>query len=1021
MVKKLISRIILLLIIFPFMLVNVYGINSKITGKVTDVETGEPLVGVNVIIVGTTMGAATDIEGDFLILNVPSGNYTVKASMIGFTTVTQTDVLVSTGRSIIVNFDLSLALIEGEEVVVVAERDYIKHDVSSSEVSATAEEIVSLPMATSVQDFLKVQAGIEDDLVRGGGIDQTGFVLDGMPMNDNYSNKPLIPINLSSIKEVSMITGGFNAEYGNIRSGLIQITTKDADIENYHGSADFRYTPSYQKHSGPSYFSDDHFYLRSYLDPDVAFDGTESGAWDEYTQQQNIKFEGWNRIAEKLANDENPDNDLTPEQLRDLFRYENALNGSEKYGQNIREYANKPDYFLDMSFGGPVPFISKELGGLSFFSSFTSQRKMFALPTARDYYGEDNLFLKFSSQLSSSMKLRVQGSLSKIQTVANNSGGSLEFNMYLDDELDILGLGTNNSLMYNPDRLTKLDIDRSLLGISFDHVLSPKTFYTIRYSVAGFQNSSVLPPARDTSTVAYFGVDSLGNPFGPIDHVPYGQLEPGLDRSDLVSTGFSTSNGTGQEYHDQSYGSTHNFRFDLTSQVSKEHQIKTGVEFNIDDMYGRYELNWNFEPDNNRLAEWNVSPIRASAYVQDKIEFEGFIANVGVRLDYSNPNTTWFNSDHPYSPIFSAYYRDVILTESPKSEVSDQFKISPRLGISHPINEYAKLYFNYGHFYSMSQSLNLYEIRFGSQNEGVEYLGNPSLDIPLTVAYELGADFDIAKMFAVHIAGYYKDVSNQVGGISYTNLDKTVDYTTFANNNYADIMGFEIKIEKRFGEWITGWANYNYMVSTSGYLGRANYYQDFLKQMNEGLYNPKQEIPLARPYARANIRISTPEKFGPEFSGRYPFGGWHFGWLFAYKSGSYETWDPLETNEFQDNIQWEPFYEVDLRISKTIDLGIGRMTIFLDVNNIFDIQQLSSRSFSSKNDKELYLMSLKLPMYSGSEGYAEEDYSALGMLSGNDKPGELRSGSKDYINDPNFTSLYYLNPRYFTLGVKVEF
>ena len=110
---------------------------------------------------------------------------------------------------------------------------------------------------------------------------------------------------------MNIIKGGFNAEYGNVRSGLINVVTKEGDVR-YGGSVDFRIRPAQLKHSGPSMFSPDNFYLRPYLDPAVMWEGTNSGGWDEETQRQYPGFEGWDALSSRLLADDNPSNDLTP-------------------------------------------------------------------------------------------------------------------------------------------------------------------------------------------------------------------------------------------------------------------------------------------------------------------------------------------------------------------------------------------------------------------------------------------------------------------------------------------------------------------------------------------------------------------------------------------------------------------------------------------------------------------------------------------------------------------------------------
>ncbi len=105
---------------------------GKIQGTVEDAETGQPLPGVNVYLVGTELGAATDAEGRYFIINIPVGTYDITASMIGYAQLTKTDVLVQIDRTSNVNFSLTTSAIEGEQVTVVAERDILHRNIKYS-------------------------------------------------------------------------------------------------------------------------------------------------------------------------------------------------------------------------------------------------------------------------------------------------------------------------------------------------------------------------------------------------------------------------------------------------------------------------------------------------------------------------------------------------------------------------------------------------------------------------------------------------------------------------------------------------------------------------------------------------------------------------------------------------------------------------------------------------------------------------------------------------------------------------
>lgn len=991
------------------------GITGKIAGKVTASETATPLPGVNVMIKGTTLGAVSDLSGDYFILNVPPGSYTLVASIIGYEVVNKTEVVVSIDRTIKVNFSMKQTAIQGEEVTVTAERDIVPMDVSASQTTVQTEQILAVPLVSNVAQYLQLMSGVEGDLIRGGGADQTGALVDGLMMVNNRTNKPLLMTNLSAMRELSVTKGGFNAEYGNVRSGLINIVTKEGAQREYHGSIDFRYSPAHLKHSGQSVYDPMNYSLRPYLDSKVAFVGTATG-WDAETAKQYPTFVGWDKISADLLADSDPTNDRTPEQCRDLFLWQHFAKGSSALGQKEGKDGKSPDWNTDASFSGPVPVIGKYLGNLTFFASHRTNWESYAIPTSQDYFKENNTTLKMTSRMSPAMKLSFEGAIASIHSL-NQQGEAPQDDNYLSS--DNYSWGGQYGLR---DPYGGFDVYRKLAGVTLDHVLSPRTFYNVRISFVNVNNVSVglEKNPRDTTTVKYFGAT-------PVDKRGW-QTNLGA-RSQNTADGLNIPGPDYGAAYDSSKVSTLNARFDLTTQYDKYNQIKLGLEFNYDVLKTKFgQFDARVLPAGRYGQLDDHSPIRIGAYVQDKLEFEGMIANIGLRMDYSDPNTEWYDLD-PYSKYFKRQYRDTFTEVAPKKAVKGHFKLSPRLGISHPISKNAKLYFNYGHFYSMTFAKDMYRIGLTEVGQGVTFIGNPSANLPRTIAYEIGLDYDIANMLLFHVAGFYKDVSGQTfyehvyyldrtsfnAGIQYTNFDGSVDYSTVGNNNYADIRGFEISLDKRFGEWVTGWINYNYIVTTQGYIGRQHYFQDVRLQQREGLMNPYQEKPVAQPFIRANARILTPIGFGPALGGFKPLEDIEANFLFTWKSGDYMTWDPLETGLLKSNVHWRNRVNLDARFGKGMRFGKFKALIFVDVQNLLNIKYLSSLAFASAQDRLDYFKSLHLPMYSG------EEYKSQGMTPGHDKPGDVKSSDKPYIDMPNREYLWYLNPRSIFLGIKFEF
>ena len=130
-----------------------------------------------------------------------------------------------------IDFTLVEQTIEGEEIVVTAEQPVVKPDVSASVTSIQAQEIASLPV-TDVASVIGLGAGIRGTSVRGGSSSDLEFSVNGISQRSTRSNSASQEISFTSLNSVQVQTGGFNAEYGNIQSGLISVTTKEGDRDD---------------------------------------------------------------------------------------------------------------------------------------------------------------------------------------------------------------------------------------------------------------------------------------------------------------------------------------------------------------------------------------------------------------------------------------------------------------------------------------------------------------------------------------------------------------------------------------------------------------------------------------------------------------------------------------------------------------------------------------------------------------------------------------------------------------------
>ncbi len=1026
------SFIILFLLIIPSL-----AQTGKITGTINDSTSGEPLIGANVIIEGTSMGAATNTEGYYVIINVSPDQYNVKISSIGYSPKTFLDVEVNINQTTVIDASLQEQSIETEEVVVIAQTPIVQKDVSASIINLDVEQIESLPVS-SIEEVIGLQAGVEEGLIiRGGSANQTGFMINGITLRDERNNSPFTGISYTSVDKVQIQTGGFNAEYGDVRSGLINVVTKEGAKDKYYLSFIGRYSGASAKHFGSSPQSKDSYWIRPYVDPEVAWTGT--GAWDEYTQMQYPEFEGWIAVANKRNSDDDPTNDLTPEAAQKIFLWEHRRQLD----------IVKPDYDIDASFGGPFPFAGKYLGDLRFFASYRQIQKKYVIPLSTDGMHEYTGQLKLTSDIGQGMKLMVQGLRARTEGTNDNNAGLPGI---FEDPIDFVGLSTNNfqangtgpltrvsyidARMFAPDYWAPSTIDRYSYGTKFTHVINPTTFYEI--SLSGFTSEYSTNPGRDrdTSKIITIGGISLDEaPFGFADFPSTGIV--GL----RMGVGFSNS-------RDSSKITAINAKFDIQSQLDKYNEVKTGLEFTYTDNYVNYASIDVFLPSGRYHNLWHTYPLRGAFYVQDKLEFEGMVANIGVRFDYSDPGGKWFD----YTPFTQAFSSTGTLDTLVLVSTEKQLDISPRLGISFPITDDSKLYFNYGHFRQLPTPDDLYLIRKFLDNNALTRLANPNNPLEKTVAYELGFEQNIYDQFLLHLAGYYKDVSLQSRLVTYVSRDSKVNYDVTQPDNYADIRGFEFTLTKNRGDWIQGFINYTYDVRTSGNFGFGTYFENLAEQRRyeRETRSNYQEKPLARPYARISVDVFTPEEFGPPLGGVNMFGDWRLNIVGQWKSGYYFTWANGGTLPgVENNIQWQDFYDVDMRLSKSFKIFSSiNIQFFMDITNLLNYKYMTGGGFVDVNDYLGYMRSLhfsqdvftdypKNPDGSINVGYSNSSDGVIYEF-GDDTPGDVRTGpyhawdpnadeatkeewkkSKSYIDMSNQGFLAFLNPRDIFWGLKV--
>jgi hypothetical protein len=390
-----------------------------------------------------------------------------------------------------------------------------------------------------------------------------------------------------------------------------------------------------------------------------------------------------NAISNQLNTDNDPSNDLTPLGAQRAFEYEIRK----------RQPNDEPDYDIDAGFGGPVPLIGEKLGNLRFFTSYRSVREMLLFPLTRPDYRDYGWNFQINSDLSPSMRLRLSGLMGKQYTLRNNwdATGIYFYPRSASDVASVAsGITGPETLvgLFSDFNLSLADIGHRSLAAKLTHTLGTKTFYEV--AVEYFRRDYNTRPSalRDTSqlyeVIPGFFEDS--NPFGywPTEN------SPGV----IIKGGQHVSKA-----RDFTVVSSTTFKADISSQVNFQNLVKAGIEFDYNDLdfnYGTIQSGGQAAEKYQNRVQMRIFPIRAAAYLQDKLEVKEFTANLGLRLDYSNSNVLWWSVDPYDKSFFSSKYNNALVY--PMEDSKPQWQLSPRLGIAHPITENSKLFFNYGHF-----------------------------------------------------------------------------------------------------------------------------------------------------------------------------------------------------------------------------------------------------------------------------------------------------------------------------------
>ncbi len=773
------------------------GITGKIIGVVWDAA-GTPLPGANVVLKEVNLGGTADADSYYMILNVPPGTYTLTASLIGYETVSKTGVGVIVDHTTTIDFSLKEAAVELQEIVVVAERPLVEPDKTSSKYTVDLDEVErSLSSGRSTAELLQLLPGIAVDgsnRIRGGFVGgamyygtDVAYMVDGVRMNYNDNRG-----------------GGSAGAFTTVNRGIIQelaVLTGVTSAEygnaqggvvsivtkdggsQYKGWLETRYEPSGKKHWGANVFD--------------APQHRDKATWDD---------PNW-------RNEKHPD---TGELIHVRSDYTDQLgwdvegNLSGPIGANVSFVAT----LKHSRVANPLPGPER--------TGFYNDRGQFVATGPNNITTSGNLTFRPTPEL----KVKVGGLYQWWKIWAGSTPDTYTAGVGVSTFLSGVVRGTtdNGRDLFLPEKWSgggRQTNTEELMYVVFTQTLSPRTFYEVRISHSRSQS--------DTS-----GTSDATEP-NKKDAAGWFNLARKVSRYNVSDR--------------KRFG----IKVDLSSQMTKGHFVKAGLEF----LRGSVHLfqRWDSNPADRRfvfIGKDNIfgkpeHPIFFNAYVQDKMEFEGMIVNVGIRMDGFNPNTR----DVPLgaymgAPMFYRYTwaRDYLYQEGSHyvTDSQQQLRFSPRLGLSHPITQRSQMWFSSGVYLQWLDLSAYYEKDYQSFGHGVDrdvngngkiddterfnqmrmtyagIRGNINLKPAKTTAFEAGMAWNFVSDYTATLSAYFKSEVDHPSNLSgqgwrgaWTGYKRYNRYTV--NGVHGNTRGIELSARKEFSHHFSFKVSYNYQWS----------------------------------------------------------------------------------------------------------------------------------------------------------------------------------------------------------------
>ncbi len=900
--------------------------DASIQGTVRDFKTGNPLPGVNVIIKGTYYGAATGSDGNYLITSISPGSYDIEISMVGYKILLKTGVKVEAGAAVTENFDLEqTVLMLGEEVVVIGKKPLFDVDETATLTRISSDDIRN-KIVNSVEDILSEQIGVttvDNEIhIRGGRINESLFIIDGLSIKDPLSGYGgNLFINAESIDNLEIITGGYNAEYGQAMSGVINIRLKEGR-DKYEGS--FKYSSDNWGFSQDSYshYNTDH-----------------------------LEF-----------------NLGGPSTLFELLPKALGFDLPGKFSFFANAYGKGSDTHLPIA-ANVYPHRNWSLPGFS----DTQTEEFLDLITPREE-NDWHLLYKLTWGVTPQKKL----------------SASYDFSLNVNQGFFMPRAFSSTYYPYRYqkilDQYNTITRESRLLNVNWVHTLNPQTFYEVTMGRFLTMEHSAVQDLHWSEYLQRLDLEPINYTIQDLD----GNVDITLG-DEFYDTGVSS------EWYDIS---SDNYRLDMdwTHQTQSRQKMKAGIEITYTEMQVLdIDEPWTGETGlGSNYDAYRAQTTFGAFYIQDRIVFEGMTINLGLRYDF------WFPGKYVENAIADSSI--VVITDAARQIFMDETfeffgyrgkgRISPRVGISHPVTDNDVLYFYYGHFSQLPTFQYVYAKLTSSSPTTYQVFGNPNLDPKTTVQYELGIKHRFSEDQVLEMKAYWKDMFDYETSQSIRPSNPKYSHMSFLmylNADYARSRGVEIILKSRLLKNFYADVNFNYSIATGK---SSNPNDNLLVESGQIREKPLNEIYLRwdKPFQIfANLSYNHPTGLGASLRLEYETGRRYTRAIVdtireendvEYYQGIYEDEKPYFY------ISKEPTTNTDLKLYKRFELGRLSYRLFLDIQNLWD-QRIARR----------------INPFTGN-GY---------------NPGEIIPYSMIDNPNPNYDPSRFLRPRTIELGLQIFF